>query len=175
MRILGAVLAGGRSTRFGSDKALALLDGRPLIEHAVAALAARSEAVIVCGREWGADWVPDRPAPDLGPLGGINAALHAATQPGYDAVLTAPCDVPWLPALPFGQAGYAAEMPVVGLWPARLASDLDAWLAVAKDRSVRGWACEAGIPAIAVGPIPNFNTVEELARFLAPDTLPRSP
>ncbi len=60
MRLLGAVLAGGQSRRFGSDKALALLDGRPLIAHVIAALAAQTEAVIVCGKEWG-DWVPDRP------------------------------------------------------------------------------------------------------------------
>ena len=33
MRILGAVLAGGASARFGSDKAMAQFAGKPLIEH----------------------------------------------------------------------------------------------------------------------------------------------
>lgn len=167
MRLLGAVLAGGESRRFGSDKALALLDGRPLIEHVVAALAAQVDAVIVCGREWG-DWVPDRPAPGLGPLGGINAALHAAVERGYDAVLTAPCDVPVLPAdlaarLAAHGAAFVATMPVIGLWPAALAGELDAWLARTDDRSVRAWGRRAGAVAIALG--------EELANVNTPDDL----
>ena len=164
MKLLGAILAGGRSTRFGSDKALALLDGRPLIEHAIAALAARTEVVIVCGREWG-DWVPDRPGPDLGPLGGINAALHAAAARGFDAVLTAPCDVPALPELPFEGVGYAAEMPVIGLWPAALAPLLDAYLAASDDRAVRGRARAPGAPAVSIGTVANFNTPDDLAAF----------
>lgn len=164
MRLLGAVLAGGESRRFGSDKALALLHSRPLIEHAIAALVARTEAVIVCGREWG-DSVPDRPAPGLGPLGGINAALHAAAARGYDAVLTAPCDIAGLPLLPFEGAGFAAEMPVIGLWPAALAPLLDAYLEAFPDRSVRGWARSAGVPAVAIGPLPNFNTPADLTAY----------
>ena len=35
MSRLGAVIAGGRSSRFGSDKAMALWQGRPLIDHAI--------------------------------------------------------------------------------------------------------------------------------------------
>ena len=54
--LLGAVLAGGRSERFGSDKALARLGGRTLLEQAVEALGAQCDAVIVVGRE-------DAPAP----------------------------------------------------------------------------------------------------------------
>src|SRR3546814_3555756 len=38
VKTLGAVLAGGRSSRFGSDKALAMLGGRTLLDHAQAAL-----------------------------------------------------------------------------------------------------------------------------------------
>lgn len=166
MRLLGAVLAGGQSRRFGSDKALALLDGRPLIEHAIAALAARTEAVIVCGREGG---IPDRPRPSLGPLGGINAAIHEAAARGFDAVLTCGCDVPILPAdltERLGEGGYLAEMPVIGVWPATLAAHLEAWLAQSEDRSVRGWAAAAGVRRITLGtPIANLNTPADLVAF----------
>lgn len=176
MRLLGAVLAGGQSRRFGSDKALALLEGRPLIEHARAALAAQVEEVIVCGREGG---IPDRPAPRLGPLGGINAAIHEAAARGFDAVLTCGCDVPSLPAdlaERLAGGGYLAEMPVIGLWPATLAGHLDAWLAEPDDRSVRGWASAAGVARITLGaPLANLNTPADLAALRpAASPLPRT-
>lgn len=165
VRVLGAVLAGGESRRFGSDKAMALLRGKPLIEHAIAALAAQTDAVIVVGREHD-DWVPDRPAPGLGPLGGINAALHAAAARGFAAVLTVPCDAPWLPedlVARLDEGGFVAEMPVVGLWPVGLAAGLDAWLAESEDRSVRRWARYAGVPPVAIKQgLPNINTPDDL-------------
>ena len=49
--ILGVVLAGGLSTRFGSDKALAEWGGRSLLLHAVDNLAGQCEQVVVAGRE----------------------------------------------------------------------------------------------------------------------------
>ena len=165
MRLLGAVLAGGQSRRFGSDKAVAMLHGKPLIDHVIEALAAQTEAVIICGREY-ADWVPDRPRANLGPLGGINAALNAAAQRGYAAVLTAPCDVPELPAdlaVRLGAGGFAAEMPVIGLWPVALAPVLDAFLAESDDRSVWRWARRAGVPQVAIDrPLLNINTPDDL-------------
>ncbi|MDF7775643.1 molybdenum cofactor guanylyltransferase [Sphingomonas sp. AOB5] len=172
MKLLGAVLAGGESRRFGSDKALALLDGKPLIEHAIAALSAQTDAVIVCGREW-QDWVPDRPEPGLGPLGGINAAIHEAAARGYDAVLTCGCDVPAIPAdlvarlRAAGPMVYLAAMPIIGLWPAGLGAGLDAHIAVAPNRSVRRWADALGAVALAADDVPpNVNTPQDLARLL---------
>ena len=98
MRVLGAILAGGQARRFGSDKALALLAGRALIDHVAAALGPQVEALVVCGREHqGSTSVPDRPAAGLGPLGGLAGALHYAREHGYDAVVSAPCDTPLLP------------------------------------------------------------------------------
>ena len=47
---LGAVLAGGQSSRFGSDKALAVLDGQTLLTRAVATLAQWCDTVVVVGR-----------------------------------------------------------------------------------------------------------------------------
>jgi molybdopterin-guanine dinucleotide biosynthesis protein A len=171
MRLLGAVLAGGQSRRFGSDKAMARLHGRPLIEHAIATLIPFTERVVIIGRE---DSIPDRPRGGHGPLAGINAAIHYALRFDYDAVLTTGCDVP---ALPPGLAGllagggYIDEMPIVGLWPTALALDLDTWLVGASDRSVRGWARHAGVPAVTLGAeLPNINTIEDLKSAEAPSS-----
>ena len=75
------VLAGGKSTRMGADKAFLELAGRPLIAHAVALAAAVVPQVrIVGGPEKFAAWgevVPDVFA-DRGPLGGIHAGLQAS-------------------------------------------------------------------------------------------------
>ena len=66
--ILGAVLAGGKSTRFGSDKALAEFDGQTLIARAVDALSGWCEHVVVVGRETApAPTLPDCPAAGMGP------------------------------------------------------------------------------------------------------------
>ncbi|MGH6786529.1 MAG: NTP transferase domain-containing protein, partial [Novosphingobium sp.] len=75
--ILGAVLAGGQATRFGSDKALAELDGHTLLARAVALLSGWCEHVVVVGRATApAPTLPDWPRPGMGPLAGIAAALH---------------------------------------------------------------------------------------------------
>ena len=169
--ILGAILAGGKSRRFGSDKAVALVDGRPLLDHVAAALGAQSDALIVCGRDWaGMTGVSDRPAPDQGPLGGLCAALHHARAHGFDTVLTAGCDILPLPAnLPalLGAASVVvAGQPLIGLWRADLADRLDHHLAAPTDRSMRGWIAASGARTIVLDTIfHNFNTPDDLAAF----------
>ncbi len=144
MRILGAILAGGRSIRFGSDKAAALIGSRSLIEHAIEALAPQVSALVVCGRSWrGRTALADRPEAGLGPLGGLNAALHHAVEHGFDAVLSVPVDVfPLPPDLLLRFAGKQAETlrrhHAIGLWSAGLAPALDRHLA-AGHRSIRSW------------------------------------
>ncbi|BDP40554.1 putative molybdenum cofactor guanylyltransferase [Deinococcus aetherius] len=77
----GAVTAGGRSSRFGSDKALAALEGRPLLHHVAASLEGCPLRLLVAppGRYALPGW---RPVPDTrpgeGPLGALEAALQAA-------------------------------------------------------------------------------------------------
>ena len=166
------MLAGGQSSRFGSDKALAVFEGQPLIDHVIAALAAECEDVVVCGRDWsGLRCVADRPAPGLGPLGGLAAALHHALESGHDAVLSASCDLPTLPAGLAATLGpgpsHALGQPTLGLWPARLSPLLDAQLA-AGHRSLRSWAAVCGARAVDLGPLPNINTRHDLDRLRKP-------
>lgn len=176
MKLLGAVLAGGRSRRFGSDKALAELDGRPLIEHAATALRDHVDHVVICGRDSpvaGLASVADWPAPDLGPLGGLCGALRYAAAHGYDAVLSIGCDtpiVPWALLARLGAAEGAAflpQLPVIGRWPSHLAAMLDSLLSGDGDRSVRRFAASIGAAPVEAGDIPNLNRPEDLARLRA--------
>nr|WP_317894277.1 molybdenum cofactor guanylyltransferase [uncultured Sphingomonas sp.] len=175
MRILGAILAGGQARRFGSNKALARLHGEPLIAHAARALAPQVAAVAVCG---GAPLLPDlphlpdRPAPGLGPLGGLAAALTHAQERGFDGVVSVGCDTPRLPddlvarlRAP-GGASFLDAMPLIGWWPSALAPALDAFLATDPRRSLRGWGAAAGATVLSLSqPIPNINTPADLAEL----------
>ena len=83
LNITGFVLAGGKSTRMGRDKALLQLEGCTLLEHALGTLRqVCSEVVVLGSREhyagFGAEVVEDI-FPGCGPLGGIHAALSRAT------------------------------------------------------------------------------------------------
>jgi len=102
----GIVLAGGRSTRFGRDKLVEPVGGRPLVQHAVLAVAqATTEVLVVIGpvgdgpalptpREAG---VPVRlvhdPMPGGGPLVGLLAGLEHARE---SCVVVAGGDMPSL-------------------------------------------------------------------------------
>lgn len=172
--ILGAILAGGQSRRFGSDKALATYAGQSLIEHVICALRPQCAALIVCGRSiasvaaFDITAIPDRPAPDLGPLGGLNAALQYAQSHGFTHVLSAGCDTPVLPhglllQLTAQHPSFVRDMPIVGLWPVSLAVVLDRHLASGGDRSIGRWARTVGAEAVELGQtIPNINTPADL-------------
>jgi len=166
MKTLGAVLAGGRSSRFGSDKALAMLDGRTLLDHAAAALGPHCDAVVVVGRGEIADW----PRPDMGPLGGIAGALIHAANAGFDQVLTAPVDCVRLPddlrALLEPAPAFLETQPVIGLWPVGSISDLRAILEDGSDHAVRAYARRIGARAVASDFVPpNVNSLADLDRL----------
>ena len=98
MKILGAILAGGQSRRFGSDKALAIVQGKTLFDHVADALRPSCAQLVAAGREWPAmQGVADRPVAGLGPLGGLAGALYYAKNNGYDCVLSCGCDIVGLP------------------------------------------------------------------------------
>ncbi len=99
----GVILAGGRGQRMGgADKGLALLAGRPLVEHAIAALTPQvGELCISANRNleryaaYGYRVIPDSVAGYAGPLAGLLSAMEIASTP---FVLCVPCDAPAVPA-----------------------------------------------------------------------------
>jgi molybdenum cofactor guanylyltransferase len=170
---LGAIIAGGNATRFGGDKAAAILDGRPLIEHVARALRKQVDLLIVVGREWpGMVSVGDMPSAGLGPLGGLNAALHFAQQNGFGEVVTAGCDVLPVPEFPRGpldgKAIYVDGHYLFGVWPAGLAPILDKHLSDQDNLSMRHWIAACGAHAFDASiPLHNLNMPSDVAQYAA--------
>ena len=95
------VLAGGRSSRFGRDKLAERIDGRPLLDHAIAAVQAVATDVVVVAAP---DMNPDvsegvrlvrDPVAFEGPLAGLAAGL-AALDPMVERVVVVAGDMPSL-------------------------------------------------------------------------------
>ena len=172
MRLGGAILTGGRASRFGSDKAMALWQGRPLIEHVADRLRPRVERLVTCGGEARLVGIPhlaDRPHGGLGPLGGLCAALADAREAGIDRVLSVGCDTPVLPddlldrLLAAPAPAILATVPLIGIWRSDAADALANWLLSDPRRSMRGWAAWCGaIVLTAAEPIANVNTLADL-------------
>lgn len=108
MRIVAIVLAAGAASRFGSPKLLAPLVGRPLLQHALDALAAAgvADVVVVLGDEHEAieaaiAWRDERRVINERPCDGLSSSLRvgldaAAEDAGMDAVLVVLGDQPAL-------------------------------------------------------------------------------
>ena len=167
--ILGAVLAGGLSTRFGSDKALAEYRGHTLLAHAVDTLSGWCEHVIVVGRPTApAPTLPDWPRPGMGPLGGIAAALHHARDEDYAFLLTCGVDSVALPEdlpdLLTPAPAFFASQPIIGLWPAEALETLEAILHDDGPHSLKRFTHAIGARAVKSPVKPaNINTQADLA------------
>jgi molybdenum cofactor guanylyltransferase len=137
--VLGVVIAGGRSVRFGGEKAVALLAGRPLLMWAVQRLQ-RSCAVVAVNARPGTEAealartenlpvLHDVAGDAAGPLSGVKVGLLWARGQGARAIAVSPCDVPLLPDDLFARlieaAGSGASMaetveghqPLCAVWP----------------------------------------------------------
>lgn len=88
----GVVLAGGRSSRMGRDKAMLDFRGRPLLDHMLALLEqAGARETLVSGDRAGYRCVRDE-VPGEGPVGGIAAVIDGYAGP----CLFVPVDMPLL-------------------------------------------------------------------------------
>lgn len=98
---IGVILAGGKSSRMGQDKACLQLAGESLLQRACNTLqGAGCHRVLLSGKahpEWHGINISDQ-APDAGPVGGIISVLQhiAAHEPLPVTVLFIPVDAPLL-------------------------------------------------------------------------------
>lgn len=94
--ITGVILAGGRSSRFGSNKAMALLHGKPLVQHVADIVTSIfKDCLLVTNTPEQYDFlnmpmIRDR-YHDMGPLAGIHAALR---HTGKAWIFVVGCDMP---------------------------------------------------------------------------------
>lgn len=97
----GFILVGGRSSRFGTDKAVHLLEGRPMVLHVAEALRPCLQSITLVGDptahgKLGLPVIEDIVA-GAGPLGGIVSALdHARCR----FCLVVGCDMPRIGSAP---------------------------------------------------------------------------
>lgn len=146
--IVGLVLAGGRSRRFGREKAAAMIDGRPLLDIALSSLAGcaalavnapdDSQAARLAAAR-GLDLLPDPAGLPDGPLTGVLVGLEWARAQGAAWLVTCPCDLASPPrdlAFRLSQAGGPAyalapdgRHPLSALWPVDFQEPLRAILA----------------------------------------------
>lgn len=186
-QITGLVLAAGRGSRMsangqGTNKALQLFRGKPLVSHVIERLDPQVQVLLVNANQAVGEprypLVPDGLQGFLGPLAGIYAGLQACRTPW---LLCAPCDSPFLPgdlaarlydaATSNGRtlavAAQAGQwQPVFALIHVSLAPSLESYLA-AGDRKIDLWYRQHN-PAVVEfsdeSAFLNFNTLEELRR-----------
>lgn len=180
-----AVLAGGDGSRIGGKKPLIRLGGKTLIERAFQQAREWSNTSIVAVRspeqlgEFQFPWIADAAGID-GPLAGLAAALEWACRQGAEALLTIPCDMPFLPNdlahrlleevgdLGAAVASSGGELhPVCGLWRNAAIYEFPGYCA-SGHRSLRGLAEQVGFrevewPAGPPDPFFNINSQADLA------------
>ena len=100
-RIGAIVLAGGRSSRFGRDKLAEMIDGRPLLDHAIDVVRTVASDIVVVAAPGANPVVRDDvrlahdPVRFEGPLAGLAAGL-AVLDPAVDLVVVVAGDMPSL-------------------------------------------------------------------------------
>ena len=97
-RVSGLVLAGGRSSRMGQDKARLVVNGVPLFQLMISRLkSAGLRSAMLSGDGYASDGLIDL-IPGKGPLSGIHAALNNANAEQSAGLCIVPVDMPLLSA-----------------------------------------------------------------------------
>jgi molybdopterin-guanine dinucleotide biosynthesis protein A len=164
--VAGAILTGGRSRRFGRDKALETVDGVAMVERVAGALRAGGIAsVAAVGGDserlsaFGLSVWPDA-HPGEGPLGGV---LTALTRTDAALLVVVACDLPWLDGETIRRVVAAAgplDVDVGVAWTDRPEPLLAAWrtrrclAAVAQAFASGERAVHAALAGLRCAPVP---------------------
>lgn len=183
--IVVAVLAGGEGSRIGGGKPLMRLGGKTLLERAYDRARGWSSSAIISVRrpeQLGScefPWISDAAGID-GPLAGLAAALEWACRQGAGALLTIPCDMPFLPGdlrnrliNEIGESDAAVASsggelhPVCALWRKADTYQFADYCASGR-RSLKGFAQHLGFaevewPTSPRDPFFNINSPDDLA------------
>ncbi|MEO9168496.1 MAG: molybdenum cofactor guanylyltransferase [Aestuariivirga sp.] len=173
MKVLGAIIAGGKSSRMGQDKAFIEWRGKNLLTHVIERLSPQVDVLIINSNADPARFALPVMADQIEtgtPVAGLHAALTYASEHGFDAVLTSPCDTPLLPldlrarlsgsgaaiAVSSGQAHY-----LTGLWPVECLKLLDGLIRV-KDFAAKAKARQVEWLVKEYDPFININTPQDV-------------
>ena len=112
--ILGAIMAGGRNTRYGGLKALDTVGGTRIVDRVTAAVRAVTSAVGLIANDaaaYASVALPMRPdaQPGLGALGGLLTALQWAGSEGRSGILAVACDMPFVSSELLRSIAHTAE------------------------------------------------------------------
>ncbi|MEM1619370.1 MAG: molybdenum cofactor guanylyltransferase [Fervidicoccaceae archaeon] len=152
MSLLGVILAGGRSRRFGSNKLLREVGGEPMVVRVARALveAGAEEVVVSTRRELASSLasvlprallVLDREEECRGPARGLLAVFDEIEA---DAYLIAPGDAPWLAAGPLSAlASLAASRGAEAASPLWAGGALEPLIAYAERRAAERFSALA--------------------------------
>jgi molybdopterin-guanine dinucleotide biosynthesis protein A len=194
-KVLAVILAGGLARRMeGVCKPLLELDGRRLVDRIAESASGQgldvalnlhelTAAATAPFRELGLPFIADAAPGHAGPMAGILGALDYAAAHHFDAVLSLPCDTPFLPEDLVRRLVHAAQAtrdglaraasggrvhPVIALWPVRLRADLRRALIDEDFRALgkfqlRYDCAEVEWPAHPCDPFLNVNTPADLA------------
>ena len=185
--ILGVILAGGKSKRFGQEKSQVKLGDKTLLEHSLSKLKSKFDKIlIVTNNNMIKDYTVINDCIDgqLGPLVGVLSAMKWIKKNSfsYDWVATFPCDTPFFNTTIIEEFFKASKLNdnllyfvkskekrhnIFGLWSLKLIEILEKDIIENNYRKVEKWANKIGVKTINVpyddiDPFFNINTKEDL-------------
>ena len=191
--ILGVVLAGGKSKRFGEDKNQAKLGAKTLLEHTIIKVSAKFNNILVVSNYDLKINTPDtmKVIPDciegnLGPLVGVLSAMKWIKKNNklYQWIATFPSDTPFFDESIIDQYKKRINLNdsllyfiksnekrhnILGLWSLKLIDTLENDLINNNFRKVEDWANKIGSEIIDINSnndynFLNINTKEDLEK-----------
>ena len=188
--ILGVVLAGGKSKRFGEDKSQVTLNNKRLIDYILSEIITEFNEVLIISNNR-IDFMSsskitkiEDDEKDLGPLGGVLTAMRwiNKNKKKYKWISTFPSDTPFFNKKTlrdfyknintkdgklFFIKSNQTRHNIFGLWSLELLDQLEQDLIIKGERKVEFWANKNGVQTVDMkftknDPFFNINTKEDL-------------